>query len=629
MRILSDLPSIKLNYFSPMAIIKISIIILMSIYLLGNFNPFFYEFDGNVYANIGIDIANGSLEYSDPAGLLKETGKWEYVPHPLVKSVHDTAVPVGGLGIYVLSAISYIIGGYYGLFYLGPIITILFLIIAERVSTKLFGSFIGLVTLLFLSSDTALSYFGSRLLTDIIFSAFVVLGCYYLIRFLGKQKKSYILLCSIFLATSSLFRVPGMIFFPVELLIIIGFFTFGTISNLRSSFLSGKIKYQSFFQKIKSRNILIISAYIIIPWIVYFLIMSSLNSYYFNEAYTLNYSERPFPPGYHIDSIFTFFKFDLDRIEWWLFYSVSLLPDALKNTLEKTPTFFSHEILGNIGIGIYSTIIWFLALGISILLKKNRTKVIVLFIFSTSFLLFYSGSYLHSESYNIENYQGPSIGNQNRHMLPILTFSFIFVGFIFNTLWKFDLKKNIVKPSKIFSKFFQYVIIILIVLLLIVSFYSSPPVKSLLNSNFQLKNPMDFSDRYPLDSESLSENSIIVGGRPGASLEYDSISFFPYWEYMPTIRQHEFNPDMVPQEPIILLKEKIADGHDVYVFKSSENRRSFENQYYQYLADEHNLILKDFSMTFCKMEFIETNNGLDESSFESDSKCYQFRFPIN
>jgi len=139
---------------------------------------------------------------------------------------------------------------------------------------------------------------------------------------------------------------------------------------------------------------------------------------------------------------------------------------------------------------------------------------------------------------------------------------------------------------------------------------------------------MDFSDRYPLDSESLSENSIIVGGRPGASLEYDSISFFPYWEYMPTIR-HEFNPDMVPQEPIILLKEKIADGHDVYVFKSSENRRSFENQYYQYLADEHNLILKDFSMTFCKMEFIETNNGLDESSFESDSKCYQFRFPIN
>jgi len=628
MRKLSDLPSIKINSFSPLAIIKISIIIFMSIYLLGNFNPFFYEFDSNVYAIIGIGISNGSLEYSDPAGLLKETGKWEYVPHPLVKTVHNTAVPIGGLGIYALSAISYIIGGYHGLFYLGPIITILFLIIAERVSTKLFGSFMGLITLLFLSSDGALSYFGSRLLTDIIFSVFVILGCYYLIRFLNERKKSYILLCSIFLAASTIFRVPGIIFLPVEILIIIGFFTFGTITNLRNGSLSGKLYYQSFFQKIKNQDILIVSAYIIIPWLVYFSILFGFNAYYFNEPFTLNYSERPFPPGYHIDSIFTFFKFDFDRLDWWLFYSVSLIPDTLNNALEKFPTFFSHETFGNIGVGVYSSLILFLALGISILFKKNRTKVIVLFIFSTSFLLFYSGSYLHSESYNIENYKGPSPGNQSRYMLPILSFSFILLGFSINTLWKFDLKKNLVKPYQIISKFFQYVIIILFILLLIVSFYSSPPVKSLQNSNFQLKNPVDFSDRYPLDSEGLSENSIIVGGRPGASLAYNSIAFFPYWEYMPTIR-HEWNPELVPTEPIKSLKEKITEGYDVYVFKSERDRRPFENQYYLYLENEHNLILKDYSETFCKMELIETKNGLEINSLESDSSCYQIRFPLN
>ena len=198
MSFLSTLEEKKIKKISYLTIIKIILIIFTSVYLIGNFTPFYIGFDSNVYGAIGVQLANGSIEYTDPFGLLKETGKWEYVPHPLVKTVQNTAVPVGGLGIYSLSAISYFIGGYFGLFYLGPIFTIIFLIVAERVSTKLFGSFVGLATLVFLSTDVAVLNFGTKLLTDIIFSVFILLGFYFLLKFLQEKKSLFILISSIF-----------------------------------------------------------------------------------------------------------------------------------------------------------------------------------------------------------------------------------------------------------------------------------------------------------------------------------------------------------------------------------------------------------------------------------------------
>ncbi len=131
--------------------IKIIIIILASVYLIGNFEPFYNGHDALLYGPAAVSIANG--EYGFTNEFMQKNIHSGFVPNQYVQTVHNTAIPIGGIGIYGLAAFSYLLGGYYGLFYLGPITTILFLIISERIITKLFGGFVGLAVLIFLSTD--------------------------------------------------------------------------------------------------------------------------------------------------------------------------------------------------------------------------------------------------------------------------------------------------------------------------------------------------------------------------------------------------------------------------------------------------------------------------------------------
>ena len=391
-----------------------------------------------------------------------------------------------------------------------------------------------------------------------------------------------------------------------------------TILSLKT--ISSASSYELLLVKLKNRNLVKNSIFVILPWLFVFAILLSFNDYYFDEPFTLSYSERPFPPDYKIDSITSFFKFDIPRLNWWLFYSVSLIPDTIKDVVSSFPELYSDKALGNLGIGIFATLFWISSLSISLIWKKKRKEIIVSFIFALTFLLFYSGSYLHNESYNVENYDGPSAGNQTRHMLPILSFSLMLFVFIIQGIWGITRKISF-KSMRNFSKFFIYMILILFVVLLVVSVIESKSVKE----NFKLVNPEIIEQRYPINTEVLGEKSIIVGGRPGASLEYNSVAFFSLWEYMPTIR-FDWDPAMVPQGPIQTLKEKITEGYDVYVFKNPNDRRSFEITYYWYLASEHNLILKEHSDKFCKMELTKFNKNPDSSIMsEVDSACYSTR----
>jgi len=112
---------------SLLGIIKIAIIIFASFYLLGNFWPFYEGVDAYIYGIKAIDIANGSYEYTNE--FLQNTEYKGFRFGPFIDTIHGTLIPIGGIGIYSLAAFSYILGGNYALFYLGPIITILFLII--------------------------------------------------------------------------------------------------------------------------------------------------------------------------------------------------------------------------------------------------------------------------------------------------------------------------------------------------------------------------------------------------------------------------------------------------------------------------------------------------------------------
>jgi len=201
----------KIKSISILDLLKIGIIILILFTLLTNIKPYYGGGDDYDIAIAGINFAKGS--YGITNELWQKTGTYLFVPQHWYETKQDVLVPVTSPGIVILSALSYIIGGYYGLFFLGPLLTILFLIISERVATKLFGSFVGLVTLLLIGSDWRIFKVGVELLTDNIFSVFFVLGIYFLIKFFHEKKDKLILFSSIFFCYICFFQVQRITFF--------------------------------------------------------------------------------------------------------------------------------------------------------------------------------------------------------------------------------------------------------------------------------------------------------------------------------------------------------------------------------------------------------------------------------
>jgi len=325
--------------------IKIAIIVITSFYLLANFIPFYDGNDTLVYAVSAISLATtGTYEVTND--LMQEAGGMPFIPRQWVNTVHDTAIPIGSSGIYGLATIAYILGGNYGLFYLGPIFAVLLLIFSERIATKLFGSLAGLVTLVLVATDAMIFLNGRWLLTDTIFTVFFILGCFYLIRFLQQKRDSLILFSSIFFAISTFFRINGVIFFPFEILIVVGYFSFQKIKQKKDLNTKSINKSSSLlFLQTKSKKLFKIGIFLLIPWLVYFLFFFSFNAYFFGDPLT-SYQEQlaeckcgkdNLPEKDEIVS--NLFKFNSDRFEWIKYDSVPLLPDTVQSFLLNISTY--------------------------------------------------------------------------------------------------------------------------------------------------------------------------------------------------------------------------------------------------------------------------------------------------
>jgi len=160
------------NIFHPrIDLITISKILLISftmIFWLGNFTPFYEGDDASIYAITAINLSNGTISITNE--LLEQTGSWDFVPRHWTKTVHDTAVPDVNLGFPLLASIAYTLGGFYGLFYLVPIIATIFLILADRIASSLFGRLVGLLTLLFITSNFWILRFGGQTMSDLPFT---------------------------------------------------------------------------------------------------------------------------------------------------------------------------------------------------------------------------------------------------------------------------------------------------------------------------------------------------------------------------------------------------------------------------------------------------------------------------
>jgi hypothetical protein len=217
-------------------ITKIAILIFVGIFVIGNFNPYYEGADSYSYALTAKQLSQGNLFYSND---FLEHGEPEFIPHDvMITKDGKHTLPAGYAGFFGITTISYLLAGNYGLFYLGPILGIIFLIVCERVSTNLFGKYVGLLTLLFLSTNHLFYRTSLNLQTESIFSIFFVIGCYFLVKFFQTNNNKYILGCSTFLVISTLMRINGIMYFPIELGLLLGFFI---ISKIKIKFIHNLI----------------------------------------------------------------------------------------------------------------------------------------------------------------------------------------------------------------------------------------------------------------------------------------------------------------------------------------------------------------------------------------------------
>jgi len=603
----------KIKSISILDVIKIGIIIFVSISLLADFRPFYEGYDDHAFALMGMNFAKGSYGYTNE--LYKETGSPDFRPMHWIDTEQDYLVPLGSPGIIITSAVSYLIGSYYGLFYLGPLFSILFLIISERVATKLFGGFVGLITLVLLGSDTTFFNVGLQLLTDNIFAVFFILGVFYLIKFLRSMKDKLILISSIFFVTAAFFRFNGLIFLPIEVSLVVGYFVFQNISTSRREITSKNILSKITLSKINNKKILKISALMILPWMSVFLFYFSYNDYYFGDPLSNYYSSRIKNPGYLLTSFLTF---DSERFVSIKAYSIVFLPDIIGkeilisgvNDIIYLPTENVENNLGNF-LSIFSFFIFISALTVSLYTKNKRTEVLVLIpLIFIGLLLFYSSDYAFT------------LGKGDRFMIPALPLTFMLIGFLFDRIWKISPERFSRKNSSIISKSFKVGFLIFMGIFLFSSLIDAQSVQKVLKNDFNFNNPEAFASRYPLDSEGLTEESIIVETRGRRVMEYDAIPFLPVHTGKVN-SMNELDPSWLPQKPILNLKKLMRDDYEAYTFKS--HKILFEPLYFRYLESVHGIILKDYSKTFCKMELIEKLAGDSGTDIKSDDICYMYR----
>ena len=205
-------------------ILKIFIISFTAFYLIGSFIPFYEGDDASIFAFASINLSEGRYDVTND--LLKETGSWDFVPRHWTKTIYNTMVPNIDIGFPTIGAIAYTLTGYYGLFYLVPILTTIFLITTDRIATNLFDRRVGLLTLLFLASNFWILTFGANYMTDLPFSLIVIVGCFFFLKYLKKPTEKYLLLASILFTISAFVRLNGIVLFLVEILIILSFFVY-------------------------------------------------------------------------------------------------------------------------------------------------------------------------------------------------------------------------------------------------------------------------------------------------------------------------------------------------------------------------------------------------------------------
>ena len=596
---------------------KISIITFFGIMVIANFVPYFVDTpDSYVYGLKSISLTEGT--WSTTNFLLEETGKWEYVPTSWKKTIDDTAIPKYFPGLPIIGAIFYSIGDVPALFYLGPIFAIILLITSERISTKLFGKYVGFLTLLFMATNGYVFDTGRYLLSDNIFVLFSLLGIFYLILFFRNKKSNSLVFASVFLMLSCFVRPSGIIYFPMEIIMIIAFFTIEFL----------KKRDEKIFSKInvilKIKNSAKISVIVILPWLIFIIFVASFNYQYFDDP-LINYyniSGDPFTFGnLGTGSFFSIFEPSHENFDIVKSYSNYVLPYPiyrigvldLEHTLEERSDPITSILLelgigfvGNNILGIITFVVLILSIILAMRFKKNRIEILIFSFVILVNIIFWSANHI-------------SLGRDSvmgRYMMVTFPLFSMILGYLIIEFLRIKFLQNNFKKIILGIKI---CVIIITVMFFSVAIFNSAPVHTLINNGLIFNNPIEEATYYPLDKEGLDEFSIIVGGTGHKVVDYGFTTF--NWSSSVPLLRAGFDPTTLSDDSMNMLKQLVIDDYDVYMFKKPLHIHDLV--FREYIIEHYGLILIENSQSFCKFNIIEQTQKIDYKNNKENGSCYK------
>jgi hypothetical protein len=599
--ILNKITQNKTNFYLNIIVStsKISLILFLAIYLIGNFNPYFEGNDSYSYALTAKYFSQGFFSYTNP---LFVTGEEEFFPHDMLRiNEGKDAVYAGPIGFFGLTSIAYILAGNYGFFYLGPILGIILLVVSERISTNLFGKYVGFLTLLFLSTNHLLFRSALNLQTENIFTICFLVACYFLIKFFRTNNNYYVLGVSTFFVVATLIRSNGIIYFPIELTLLLGFFI---ILQFKSKIPLSKINLNFIifqkYQLINSRKLAKIFVLALIPWILFFVFYFSYHAYFFDDPLTNRVVLRQGVENTDVklNSLLIINEKNYENVKQ---YSKYILPYQFPRIVDTSPTLFSnvnHSLGENwLGLFAFSSLSFFLFF--SIWQKNNRLSMII---FSAMiFLTIWGFSSITTESRALKGVPG-------RYMFPAFSLYYMILGIMIVNFIKYsNFKKQIY--FKIFTGF-KIIFILILTIFFLSAFNFSPPIQAIYDNEFHIQNPIIFDERYPLDKEGLSSNDVLIS----VGFEAMDYGFIPF-------KSHIQN-DTMSQKSLFLLKTTLTDGYDVYTMKKPY--QSKDKIIYSSIANHSDFTIIDHSNSFCKVVLVSQIQK-NTNKLTSDLNCLNFQ----
>lgn len=595
------------SYFLPSS--KIIIISFLTLFLFGLFFPYYeYPNDSRGYGLYSMRLAEGNYEFTNEH--LRSTGNNEFVPANWIKTSHNTAIPDSMPGIAVLGAIFYIVAGETGLFYLGPIFAICFLIISERIATKFFGPYVGLLTLCFLATNEIFFWVGRGLLTSNIFSTLFIIGFYFLIKFIETKKTNLLLLSSFFLMIPSFFRLNGIIIFPIEIIIISSYFMIKYYQKIKNK------KYLERSQNIKKVNSIIrkkdfikISLSILIPWMIFIGFFMIFNNFYFENPIESIYTATE-NPRIIISQDNNSDLFDSDRIKKYLNHFLPYPTNRINDYFTESTNSINilnyetlnlneyfKQILGNHNLGILVLITLIIAMGIGFKQRENKTLLVSISIFIISFIIFYSLNPIAT------NRQG-----SGRDMLPLIPFFYMMLSYIIVKILRIKIKNSFNFKKMIFSKIVKTGTLLFLIFIIPTSFFYADYSQIIKNDGLNLREPSNFVGKFPASFDGISKNSIIFAYyQTNSVVSYGAVPFTPSWDKGFTNEHYQKTSD--------ILKQTILKDNEVFIFKNP--KLDDEKKFYLEFFANNELILKNHSENFCKI-IIKKSPDMN-----SDKNCFQ------